>query len=312
MNSKIMSNKYYVFGLALLSVFLWGSAFPTVKVTYRELNILVTDTPSRLVLAGIRFLAAGIIVLIVAAFIDKKVKVPKMSTMGQFFMLGVISTTVQYFFFYNGLARTSPVKGSILATSGTFFTIIIAHFIYKNDKLNWSKVLGLLFGIIGIFVTNWKKVSGGMTMDFNVLGEGFLIMAGLSSAFATFYAKKLGKDNNPINMTGWQLAMGGIVLIVLGLLTGQEFKLNFTPLAYVLLIYSAFLSAIAITVWFTLLKFNPAGKITVFKFLIPVFGSTLSTIFLPDQSFTVTIVIGLVCASAGIYMVNRKKVQVNK
>ena len=48
--------------LALFCCLLWGLVFPILKLLYAELNI--TDNYAKVTLAGMRFLSAGILVLI--------------------------------------------------------------------------------------------------------------------------------------------------------------------------------------------------------------------------------------------------------
>jgi len=81
------------------------------------------------------------------------------------------------FFFYLGLARTTGVKSSIMNATGTFFSVLLAHFIYHNDRLSFNKVLGCLVGFIGVIVVNFGR--GAMQFDFTLLGEGSVVMAAL-------------------------------------------------------------------------------------------------------------------------------------
>ena len=57
--------------------------------------------------------------------------------------LGLLQTTLQYFF-YIGLANTSSVKSSILNSLGTFFIVVVSHFLYQDDRLNLNKTIGLV------------------------------------------------------------------------------------------------------------------------------------------------------------------------
>jgi drug/metabolite transporter (DMT)-like permease len=215
---------------------------------------------------------------------------------------------MQYFLFYNGLANTTGVKGSILATSGTFFVIIFARTVYPEDRLNRNKIIGLLLGALGIFMVNWTTdMASSLTLDFNFFGEGFIILTGISSAMATLIAKKLSAENSSFHLTFWQMLIGSILLLAVGIIGGGGFDLQFTPLAAVLLIYSAFASGVAFTIWYELLQYHDASQVTVYKFLIPVFGSILSILFLPGESFQIFIVLGLVSAALGIYFVNKPK-----
>ena len=88
-------------------------------------------------------------------------------------------------------------------------------------------------------------------------------------------------------------------------LNGTYDTLTMTPLAGGLLVYSALLSAVAFTLWYTLLKYNKPGEITMFRFLIPVSGSILSAIFLKEK-ITLQVLISLISIVIGIILVNRE------
>ncbi len=80
-------------------------------------------------------------------------------------------------------------------------------------------------------------------------------------------------------------------------------------MAYVLLLYLGFLSAVAYTLWGVLLKYNPVSRVTVFGFMNPVFGVILSAILLGEkgQAFNGSTLAALVLVCMGIYVVNREK-----
>ena len=65
-------SKLKTYTLALFAMFLWGSAFPVLKLTYESFNIAANDYYSKLLVAGIRFLMAGIIVFIYMYFTKKE------------------------------------------------------------------------------------------------------------------------------------------------------------------------------------------------------------------------------------------------
>lgn len=67
--TKIFTNKYVVAILAIIACVLWGSAFPVLKVTYSELGLDSSDTLSRVLLAGGRFLLASLMVFAVISLV---------------------------------------------------------------------------------------------------------------------------------------------------------------------------------------------------------------------------------------------------
>ncbi len=290
--------------IAILCSVLWGSAFPVLKVSYSELQMAPTDVVAKMVFAGIRFLLAGIMVLVWLAFMDaRKLKITKRQFIS-LLILGVIQTALQYYFFYNGLAIVSGMQGSILSSSGIFFTVLLAHYYYKNDRLNRKKWIGITAGFIGIILANWGQ---SFELTFQLDGEGYMILAGLTSAISTIIAKELAGGIHPFAITGWQLTIGAILLLVIGLPQLQAGAIQFTPLGTGLLLYSAVLSATAFALWYSLLKYHKASKISMYKFIVPVSGVLLSSLFIPGEQLNVLIVGAFMMVALGIVVVNYRR-----
>ena len=300
----LWTNKYFVAAMAVVACILWGSAFPVLKVTYQELQLTGNDTASRLVIAGMRFfLAAVMLFLFLKVGLGQSLRVDR-GWLLPLFWLGLAQTGFQYFFFYNGLAHTAGIKGAILNSIGNFFVVLLAHFVYQNDQLNFGKVLGLATGFAGIILINWSPGTTGFDWHMSLRGEGFLILSGLASAIGTFQAKKLSGSLNPVLINAYQLFFGSLVLLVTGMPGVVQQGLEPTPLFTGLLVYSAFLSAAAFSIWYTLLKYNKAGEVTLYRFVIPIAGAVLSAIFIPGERLTPLTVVALVLVAFGIGSVN--------
>ena len=100
-------------------------------------------------------------------------------------------------------------------------------------------------------------------------------------------------------------AIGGLVLALLGFIFGGTLnEISFKGI--LLLIYMSVLSSVAFVIWSQLMKYNKVGTIAMFNFLIPVFGTLLSAIFLEENIFDIKIVISLLMVSIGIFMVYKK------
>jgi len=302
---KFLTNRWSSIGLALLCSILWGSAFPVLKVSYLELGIGSGDISAKILLAGLRFFIASILLFCLVAFgLRKGFKVEK-THYKNLVILGVLQTTLQYFFFYNGLGNTTGIKGSVLTSMGTFFVVIFAHFIYSDDKINMKKTIGLVAGFAGILLMNGGKE--GLDTSFVFRGEGYVILASLMNATGMILAKGLTKHINPFLVTAWQMLMGSILLILWGFAGLGGGFLKFTPLALGLLLYSAFLSATAFSLWYALLSHNKAGEISLYKFMVPVSGALLSVFFIPGEGLSLYMLGALALVSLGIIAVNYER-----
>ncbi|NLI92491.1 MAG: DMT family transporter [Peptococcaceae bacterium] len=302
MKTGFLSDKY---GVALVAIFcsvLWGSAFPVLKVTYQEMAILPGDYGSRIILAAMRFMLAGIALLVLVRFGMKSSFKVERRYWPAVVVSGILQISLQYFFFYNGLANTTGMKGAVLQSCCTFFVVIFAHLFLQNDKLNWKKGFGLVTGFGGIILVNWGQK---FNLEFSLAGEGFLILAGIASAAAMIQAKNLTQNINAFALTGWQMVIGSAFLFCAGFLTKGTVVLDLTPLAGGLLIYSAFLSAASFSLWYAILKYNKAGEIEIYRFMIPVSGALLSAFFIPGEDLNIMMIGALFMVAVGIFAVNR-------
>lgn len=302
----IFKDKRNIIFVAIIATFLWGSAYPAIKVGYSIFNISADDIGGKLLFAGYRFLLAGLFVLIYELlFGSKNIKINK-KYFKEVTILGILQTSLQYLFFYIGLAYTLGSIGSILNSIGTFIAIILAHFIYKNDKLDNKKILGCIVGFLGIILVNLDESTSTISLKFSFLGEGFLIIAAILSAVAFIYSKKITNNKSASIATGYQLAIGGFILVISGYLYGGKLT-NISLKGVILLIYMALLSSVAFGLWSQLLKYNKISTISVYNLLIPIFGTLLSGIILKENIYSFNKIISLVFVSLGIYLVNFNK-----
>ncbi|WP_233834446.1 DMT family transporter [Paraburkholderia sp. ZP32-5] len=288
--------------VATLCCLLWGSSYPAIKIGYALLDITQKDIPSKLIFAGYRFVLAGLFLLILAVLLKKPIFKLNLRNGGQLMLLGFTQTAIQYVFFYIGLAYTTGVRGSILNSTTTFFSVLLAHFIYQNDRISPRKAAGCLLGFVGVMVVNFGD--GLFDFAFTLLGEGFIVIAAFVLSAASIYGKRISQSMDVMVMTGYQLGFGGAVLLVAGYTTGGA-PGAFTPASIALLGYLALLSSAAFTLWSLLLKFNQVGKVTVFNFLVPVFGTALSAICLNENIMELKNLVALVLVCGGIWLVTR-------
>ncbi|SFR08675.1 MULTISPECIES: DMT family transporter [unclassified Enterobacter] len=301
--ATIFARKKVAYACATLCCLLWGSSYPAIKNGYEIFEIATDDIPSKIVFAGYRFLFAGLLLLLFAMAQRKPIARFSPRQYGQLAFLGLTQTSVQYAFFYIGLAFTTGVKGSIMNATGTFFSVLLAHFIYQNDKLSYNKTIGCVLGFAGVMLVNINHSL--MDVSFVWMGDGFVVLAAFILSAATLYGKRISQTVDPTVMTGWQLAFGGGVLVVGGYLTGGTLVVH-SATAVAILGYLTLLSSIAFALWSVLLKYNRVSMIAPFNFVIPVAGTVLSAIFLGENILDIKYAIALVLVCSGIWWVNKR------
>ena len=286
--------------LAVLATFLWGTAFPCVKLGYRLFAIESGGTASQMLFAGTRFLLAGALTLVFGAAAGRRAPLPARRNYGGVLLLGLVQTTAQYVFFYVGLANTTGSRGSIIDASAAFIGVILAHFLCRGDRMTRRKALGCAAGFAGVVVLN---LGGGLDGAFAFTGEGFMLLAATSSALGAVVSARVAPGNDTMAVTGWQLLAGGGVLFLIGALGGGRIRPT-GGAAWLLLFYLAALSAVAFTIWTLLLKYHPVARVSIFNSLIPVFGTLCSGLFLGEEIWNVRNLAALLLVCAGICIVN--------
>lgn len=301
-SDPVFARKNIVYLSAAFCCLLWGSAYPAIKSGYEIFQIATDDIPSKVVFAGYRFLFAGALLLLLAIAQRKPIGRLSPRQFGQLSLLGLTQTSLQYIFFYVGLAFTTGVKGSIMNATGTFFSVLLAHFIYQNDRLSYNKTLGCILGFAGVMVVNFN--SGLMDFSFSLLGDGSVVLAAFILSAATLYGKRISQTVDPMVMTGYQLGIGGLALVIGGYAFGGTLTVH-GGASVAILGYLTLLSSVAFALWSILLKYNRVGMIAPFNFLIPVSGAVLSAIFLGENILEWKYAIALVLVCSGIWWVNK-------
>ena len=299
--NNIFSNKIIVCIIAIICCGLWGSAFPYVKIGYKLFNI--TDTAYQILFAGLRFTLAGIMTIIIGSILNRKFLFPLKSSWKYVCTLSFFQTFVQYLFFYIGLSITTGVKASLIEGTCAFFSILIASLIFKQEKLTWLKIVACVIGFGGVIISNINGVS----FETGLSGDLMILVSTVSYAFSSVLIKKYSQKENPVTLSGYQFFIGGFILTLVGIIMGGRLS-NFTIESVSVLLYLGLLSAIAYSLWGIILKHNKVSNVTVYSFMIPVFGVILSALLVESErmgAFKPENIIALVLVSVGIVIVNK-------
>ena len=275
---------------ALLCCLLWGSAFPCIKIGYRLFEVDAADTASQILFAGCRFTLAGILAAGIGSVMEGRFLRPERKAAKEIIWISLLQTIIQYFFFYMGLAHTSGVKASIIEAVNVFIAILVAGFLFHQEKITSRKITGCILGFAGVVLINLN----GMNFQFSLAGEGAIYFSTIAYAFSSVFVKKFSQKFNPVMLSAYQFIIGGIVLMAAGgVMCGHITKVKPS----------------GIGLWGILLKYYPGSRVTVFGFMNPVFGVLLSALLLgeTDQASGILGLLSLLLVSVGIYVVNSGK-----
>lgn len=297
---NIFEKKITAMILASTCSIAWACAFPFIKLGTKAFQIGSNDIGSKTLFAGIRFFAAGIIVLVIAKAMKRSFEVKRTSDKLLILLFGLVNTSLHYFFFYVGLSVQSGSRSAIIEALSSFLLIILACICFKSEKMTVRKVLGCILGFSGIVMVNIG--SGDVLSEFTFMGDGMLLLSAVFSAIGGVLTRVVTRRTDPIIATGASLAFGGGLLVVAGLLSGGHFStFNLEGLFYLVLLIV--ISVYGFVVYNQLLCYNSVGDIAIFNALIPILGVVLSCIFLGEPFMPKYIFAGIVVA-LGVFVIN--------
>jgi drug/metabolite transporter (DMT)-like permease len=262
--------------LTVIACFLWSTAFAGIKIGLKY--------TSPLQFAGIRFMLSGLIILPFCRNIRKDLSVVRKNA-GKVMLISIFQTAILYIFFYLGMDRTPAAVGAIVVGGGPLFVALLAHFITGRDPLTLQKVIALLIGFSGIILLTLPKAAT-ITDQIKLLtGIGMLVIGNIAGSFGNILVSQNRTGISPVFLNALQIFTGGFFILIVSFFF-EGFHFGLKPLPYYLsLVWLAFLSATAFSLWFVVLS-RPeikVSEITIWKFIIPVLGAIISWLLIKGE-----------------------------
>ena len=300
--TSIFQKPVWVVVFALTAAIAWGWAFPLIKVGFNAFGITTDMTGSKMLFAGLRFAAAGLIVLSVARSSGRSFKNSATSDWWFILAFALMNTTLHYFFFYIGMSHSEGSRAAILNSLSTFLVVLLACVCFKSDKLTTRKILGCIVGFGGILTLNLGGDESGL---FTWLGDGMIILNAICSALSGLMTRGLSRRVDVFVGTGYSLTIGGTLLIIPGLVFGGTLP-HVNLLGIICLLLLIAISAVGFALYNKLLSCNPVGKVAIYNSLIPIVGTITSCLCL-GETFLLKYALAGGLAALGIYIINKGK-----
>ena len=278
--------------LLVLLALIWASAFFNIKIA--------TYSFGPVTIAFLRVFFGAIPVLLLCYY--KDIKIEAFSKDWHWFaMIGFINLVAPFFLIAYGVKSVQSNLAAILMSTTPLSSTILGHFYTKNEKFNFIKTFGILIGFSGILYL----FSDNLLIDDNNFVSALLILLG-STCYVVggVLTLKISKKKNE-NVTGSILIWAVIILIPLVSFIEQPW--NVTPRldSTISVIYLGLVSTgVAWLLRFRILVKNGLIFQSQVSYLIPIFGTILSYIFLKEL-ITTKVLISLIAVCVGIYFVRK-------
>ena len=281
------------FLLTILAL-IWASAFFNIKIA--------TYSFGPVTIAFLRVFFGAIPVLLLCYF--KNIKIEAFSNDWHWFaMIGFINLVAPFFLIAYGVKSVQSNLAAILMSTTPLSSTVLGHLYLKNEKFNFVKTIGILIGFSGIVFL----FSDNLLIDENNFLSALLILLGSTCyVIGGVLTLKISKKKNE-NVTGSILIWATIILIPLVAFVEQPWYIRPRLDSTISVIYLGLVSTgIAWLLRFKILVKNGLIFQSQVSYLIPIFGTMLSYIFL-KEIITVKVFISLVAVVVGIYFVKKAK-----
>ena len=285
--------------LLILLALIWASAFFNIKIA--------TYSFGPITIAFLRVFFGAIPVMLLCYY--KKIKIEAFSKDWHWFaMIGFINLVAPFFLIAYGVQSVQSNLAAILMSTTPLSSTVLGHFYTKNEKFNFIKTIGILIGFSGILYL----FSDNILINENNFFSAILILLGSTCyVIGGVLTLKISKKKNE-NVTGSILVWAVLILIPIASIVEQPWNVSPRLDSTISVIYLGLVSTgIAWLLRFRILVNNGLIFQSQVSYLIPIFGTILSYIFLKEL-ITFKVLISLIAVSVGIYFVRKADNKISK
>ena len=278
--------------LLILLALIWASAFFNIKIATYSYG------PTTIALLRVFFGAIPVILLC----IFKKIKIEALSKDWYWFAtIGLINLVIPFFLIAYGVKTVQSNLAAILMSTTPLSSAILAHFFTKTEKINFTKIIGVIVGFAGIVILFSDNLLINNENFFYalmiLLGSTFYVIGGILTL-------KISSKKNE-NLTSSILIWGSLIIFPIMIYFEQPWNLVPRLDSTISLIYlGVFPTGIAWLIRFHILKKNGLVFHSQVAYLIPIFGVILGYIFLKEV-ITFKVLIALFAVVLGFYFVKK-------
>lgn len=270
-----------LFGI-LFAVFTWGLSFPMLKIA---LEVVPPIT-----LGALRYGIAAILLVIYLALrggLDTVIR-PLKEDWKFFSVLGLVGITLPNIFQNFGMIWTTASLSSIIQSSGPIFTILLAV-VFLHEPLGINKVLGTTLALSGAILL---VTEGGVKFTGSTFFGNFLIlMSALSYSISSIMSKKILEKYGPLTVAILSMVIGTAILAIFSIFESPQEHIPQISLYhwFIVVVLALLPGAIALLIWYMVLRTTEVSRLILFIYLIPVFATIISYFWLNEVITIITV-----------------------
>ena len=204
------------------------------------------------------------------------------ATWRAYFAMGTLNNLIPFSLIVWGQTEIASGLASILNATTPLFTVLLAHWLTRDERLTANRAAGVVLGLAGVAVMIGPEALSGL--DRHVLGELAVIAAALSYGFAGIFGRRF-RGQPPLVTAAGQVTATTIMMLPLVLAIDRPWLLPVPgPTTWIAVAGLALLcTALAYVIFFRILAAAGATNLVLVTFLIPVGAILLGTLFLQER-----------------------------
>ena len=273
MNPSVI--RYVITGI--LFAILWSSASSAGKIGLQSAGGLVLFTT--------RFLLAGVVLLAYSAFVQRD-RFPQKKEWLQLTIFGAFNTTLYLGVFIVALEEvTAGITSIALALNPLMIGTMSA--LWLKTKVSRMQWISIALGIVGVVIVSYPLLLNSYA---TVKGLVLMALCMLAYSFSSVYYTTVPWKLSRTAINGWQVLIGGILLLPFTLIFHQKTN-HFDTRFWLSVIWLVIpVSVGAVQLWLYLIKLDTI-RASLWLFLCPIFGLGFAAVLL-DEPITVYTIFG--------------------
>ena len=276
---------------------IWGSAFFVIKIC------LNSFTPTGV--ASIRLIIASLFLLIFYYFQRKKIIFTK-EILFFLIIIGIIGNFIPFFLISWAEQYIPSSTAGMLMAIGPIITLIMSHFLTKNEKFTITKFISIIVGFAGVlFIFNFNSINSFMNYNsLDLIAKTLVVLAAFGYMFSNILAYEKLNHIDSFTITTFATTFGALVSIPFLIIdlnyNNFYFKLDYNSI-YAIIYLGIFPTAIAFQFRYYITKTSGPVFLSYVAYLIPAFAVLWGYLLLSEK-IGLNSLVGIILILIGIYL----------
>jgi drug/metabolite transporter (DMT)-like permease len=282
------------YALLLACCLFWGFQQVLIKATVPEVPPVFQ--------AAVRFAGATLLLWLWSRW-RKVALVPRDGTLGPGLLAGALFAG-EFACIYIGLQYASASRLTVFLYTAPFWVAALLPFFVASERLRRLQWLGLACAFAAVVFAFWDGLRASNAPWW---GDALALCAGMLWGLTTVVIRSSTLARTSAEqLLFYQIGFSALSLPLLSMALGERWSFAWSGFVITSLLVQTVVGAFAsYLTWMWLLGRYPAGKMSAFVFLTPVFALLFGALWL-HESVTPSLLVAVALVGVGIVLVNRK------